>query len=565
VRRLSLLLAAAGCQLEIDREVQEPELEQSRVEHRWFPLPYMAKLDILVVVDSAPTMEGEQATLALNARAIVDVLRQYGGLPDLHLAVVDSDLGTLGVDVGDPRCASSGSAGRLTTRGCGVAREYLAREIDAWGEPHENYTGDLADAFACVVERVGVNGCPWRQPLEAMRRGLDHGSRIGFLRDDAILAVVFLGDADDCSAADSALYAPSSPNAGPRDPFRCFVHGVVCDGVDDPDAPGPRTGCGVRADDLLLRSIVEYKASLLAWKPDPRNVVVAAVTPAGDVVVEPGPHLAESCRAGTSAGTPAIRMRAFLEQFPDRHVYTSTCEDDWTGALGQISSLYPCTVARADEDRRIRDHLLRVENELRAADVRRLDQGQRTARARNIDRLHAYGEANTFPRNENALGPTPIFVDEHGTRCAMADLVERAGGDELVHRVAAARNTAYVSELAEDPALVAWLDRNGLTAREAARIQPTYCHLAYGCIEGMPIDRDPDTRGIQPWITVTLSDDSVDPSNELAIPPCGRDLPCFRVEPEPVECADTPSELAIRVEPRYFDHPGWARAEILVE
>jgi MYXO-CTERM domain-containing protein len=71
----------------------------------------------------------------------------------------------------------------------------------------------------------------------------------------------------------------------------------------------------------------------------------------------------------------------------------------------------------------------------------------------------------------------PYFVDAFGTRCAMAHLIESTGAAALVARVAAARNNALVPELAGDPELVAWLDQAGLTAAEAARIQPSYCFV----------------------------------------------------------------------------------------
>jgi hypothetical protein len=56
----------------------------------------------------------------------------------------------------------------------------------------------------------------------------------------------------------------------------------------------------------------------------------------------------------------------------------------------------------------------------------------------------------------------------------MAYLIERSGEGALVSRLARTRNQAYVRDLAGDPALAAWLNRNGLTLDEAARIQPEY-------------------------------------------------------------------------------------------
>lgn len=56
----------------------------------------------------------------------------------------------------------------------------------------------------------------------------------------------------------------------------------------------------------------------------------------------------------------------------------------------------------------------------------------------------------------------------------MASLIERSGSPELVQRIASSRNLARVRELADDDAVVAWLDTHGMTLDEAARVQPSY-------------------------------------------------------------------------------------------
>lgn len=128
-----------------------------------------------------------------------------------------------------------------------------------------------------------------------------------------------------------------------------------------------------------------------------------------------------------------------------------------------------------DKDRsRIEAHLLAVERRLRAADISHLSADRRLARAAALDHLREYREAGRFPHNHHGHGPTPLFRDVHGTLCAMAYLIERSGGGALVDRVAATANDAYVRQLADDPELVAWLDRNGMTAGEAALVQPMY-------------------------------------------------------------------------------------------
>lgn len=124
---------------------------------------------------------------------------------------------------------------------------------------------------------------------------------------------------------------------------------------------------------------------------------------------------------------------------------------------------------------RITAHLRTVEVELLAADISGLSPDQLGARARNIAVLREYRTAGVYPHNHDYPdGRRPYFRDEHGTLCAMAFLIWRSGERELVERVAQTNNNAYIRDLAADPALVAWLDRNGLSVAEAARIQPTY-------------------------------------------------------------------------------------------
>jgi hypothetical protein len=130
---------------------------------------------------------------------------------------------------------------------------------------------------------------------------------------------------------------------------------------------------------------------------------------------------------------------------------------------------------------RIDQHLESVERELRARDVSHLSPAQRSARVRHLDVLREYRVAGVYPHNHDFPGErVPYFVDEHGTLCAMAYLISRSDGDELVRRVAHARNNARIHELADEPDLVAWLEAAGITLDEAAMIQPMYGCCLWG-------------------------------------------------------------------------------------
>jgi hypothetical protein len=130
---------------------------------------------------------------------------------------------------------------------------------------------------------------------------------------------------------------------------------------------------------------------------------------------------------------------------------------------------------RRTETIRLRAHFDSVLAELAGRDVSELAPSQRAARATLVRRLADYRDRGVFPHNHDHPGKrVPYFRDEHGTLCAMAYLVASTGRVDIVDGVAAARNNAYIPQLADDQRLVAWLDSVGLTANEAARIQPFY-------------------------------------------------------------------------------------------
>jgi hypothetical protein len=98
-------------------------------------------------------------------------------------------------------------------------------------------------------------------------------------------------------------------------------------------------------------------------------------------------------------------------------------------------------------------------------------------RALLLDELSRYRRRGRFPRNV-ARGTKPVaqFIDERGTRCAVAHLMEISGQGELVRHIAQTDNNARVQALARLPELRAWLHAAGLSLDEAARIQPAYCY-----------------------------------------------------------------------------------------
>jgi hypothetical protein len=135
-------------------------------------------------------------------------------------------------------------------------------------------------------------------------------------------------------------------------------------------------------------------------------------------------------------------------------------------------------VARREERRRVREHLLGAEGMARRRRVP-LDPLRTLTRALLLEELAVYRRRGRFPLNhERGSRARPEFVDPHGTRCAVAHLMDISGQSELVRHVADTNNHGRVRELARLPELRAWLAASGLSLDEAARIQPSYCFVS---------------------------------------------------------------------------------------
>ena len=141
-------------------------------------------------------------------------------------------------------------------------------------------------------------------------------------------------------------------------------------------------------------------------------------------------------------------------------------------AMLQSSSLHDIGTlsAAACEQARVRDHLIGAERSARRRRPR-LDPHTALCRALLLDELSHYRQRGRFPRNvARGTQPVPQIIDEHGTRCAVAHLMEISGQGELVRHIADTENDARVHALARLPELRAWLGAAGLSLDEAARI-----------------------------------------------------------------------------------------------
>ena len=125
-------------------------------------------------------------------------------------------------------------------------------------------------------------------------------------------------------------------------------------------------------------------------------------------------------------------------------------------------------------------HYARVAEEIAAREVEGLSDAARARRAEMVAELLRYNAAAEFTRGDVPGVRAPIFVDPQGRHCAVANLLRVSGEGELVARVAAANNGAWVCDLAGDAQFAAWLDSVGL-AQERGRRERWRCPSSSGC------------------------------------------------------------------------------------
>jgi hypothetical protein len=355
--------ALAGCP---DRSISEVTPVQGRVEAKDIPVTVNRDVDILFVIDDSPSMADKQANLARNFKNFTDVLETIqGGLPNVHIGVVTSDMGSHGADgktapgigtLGQGGCANLGKSGNLQAFSAPIraGQVYLS---NVSGSP--NYDGSLSAAFA-EMAKAGAGGCGFEQHLEAMKAALEPTNAVnqGFLRPNAYLAVVFIADEDDCSMQDAVgLLANENPTLGPQQSFRCTRFGVTCD--DNGATPnamnvtGPKGKCHPNEGSQYLTHIDDYVKFLKGLKDDPLKVIVAGIIGTSEPfavelrapprMTTKVPALAHSCTYvgadGTEVADPPIRLRFFLDQFPNRSTFSTICQNDLSGGLQQIGDL----------------------------------------------------------------------------------------------------------------------------------------------------------------------------------------------------------------------------------
>jgi len=153
-------------------------------------------MDLLFVIDNSGSMSEEQTNLAANFPRVISVLDALkGGGVNYRVGVTTT---AIGEQLALLSFLSSPSENGALLRTADMEHPWLER-----GEPM------LSERFTRLAT-VGTNGSGQEQPLRAAKAALTDrvadGSNAGFLRPNALLAIVVLTDEDDSSSNTQPLF-----------------------------------------------------------------------------------------------------------------------------------------------------------------------------------------------------------------------------------------------------------------------------------------------------------------------------------------------------------------------
>lgn len=270
----------------------------------------LRQLDLLFVVDDSASTATLGPKVAALARRALEHFEQPDVRVDYRFAVTSTDNGNIMCDqVTSPErgaFVATSCRQRLSDFVTPIADETTSCSescpLDTLALPQpwievergqSNVPAGVAtgDAAACLAPQ-GIAGCGFESPLESMKRALELGRdpsspQFGFLRDEAVLAIVIVTDEEDCSAApqhQASAFGPDGnrvfwpfPEASFPTSAVCWNAGVQCTGSPtgydscDPIDRGVDGAPGSGADAVLV-PVADYIAFLQSIEDEKKAI-----------------------------------------------------------------------------------------------------------------------------------------------------------------------------------------------------------------------------------------------------------------------------------------------------
>ena len=224
------------------------------------------KVDFLFVIDNSLSMRDEQLNLASSFPGFIRVVQQVLGAEDFHIMVVST--GGRRDDEAAPALDEDGCA---NVQGAGKRRSGSGQDcgLPVGSAYMVSGQADLEATFDCAA-RVGTGGSIFEEPMDAMLAAtsatLNSAGRCnaGFLREDAVLVVTVITDAEDrYSAGDPELWQSSLLARKGNNPDALVVLGLVGDNNVAGGLLGGQCGVLEAAGAPRLQDFVRRSAGIL--------------------------------------------------------------------------------------------------------------------------------------------------------------------------------------------------------------------------------------------------------------------------------------------------------------
>ncbi|MBI5491176.1 MAG: hypothetical protein HY905_27840 [Deltaproteobacteria bacterium] len=330
--------------------------------YEWIPWPAhrpVVRVDVAVLVDNSGSMSQEQSALSLRFPELIaelvdpadddgDTFADHLPVDDLNIGVISSDMGTAGYrvstcsisDVGDNGCFRNTPSPAVLD--CETSYPpFLSRdELNAF----DYDAATMAHDFTCIAT-LGTQGCGFEQPLKAMRAATstnpDTGiCNRGFLRPDALLALIWVTDEDDCSVRPdhTEMFDPTRDDLGHLN-TRCFLHADFVESVPDYVDAFRALKPPEDQDQIVLGMIVGVPFDAPACIGDGLHLESCLAVPAMNEMIDPAAptQLIPSCNTSMGTATPPRRFVELAHSFGSNAYVDSICKSDYADAVRGIS------------------------------------------------------------------------------------------------------------------------------------------------------------------------------------------------------------------------------------
>jgi len=126
---------------------------------------------------------------------------------------------------------------------------------------------------------------------------------------------------------------------------------------------------------------------------------------------------------------------------------------------------------------------MRTEYWMRTKDTSHLNPEQSQNRFKILELLHRYWKNEIFPINTTHKQKIPQIRDQKGTMCAVAYVMYHSRQQNLISNIAQTNNNVLIDDVPDCHELIDSLKHNGISKKEAAKIQPSYDPGPYNLID----------------------------------------------------------------------------------